>query len=99
MPVDAGTYRPPAVDAAIAELSECRAETTDAQIGALVVIADEYVEGSRTDLEQVLTTSVFDVAYANHGTLTGIVDFHVAGGPVEYDAHFSWNDTSFPERR
>jgi hypothetical protein len=56
------------------------------------------VEGDRADLGQTLSTSLFDVAYANHGTLTGIVDFHVAGGPVEYDGHFAWNDTPYPTR-
>jgi hypothetical protein len=67
--------------------------------GAITMQYDlEDVEGTRADLGQTLTTSVFDVAYANHGTLTGIVDFHVAGGPLEYDAHLSWNDTPYPER-
>ncbi len=67
--------------------------------GAVTMQYDlENVEGTRADLDQILTTSLFDVAYANHGTLTGIVDFHVAGGPLEYDAHLSWNDTPYPER-
>ena len=58
----------------------------------------QNVAGTRADLGQTIITSLFDVAYANHGTLTGTVEFHVAGGPLEYDAHLVWNDSSYPER-
>jgi hypothetical protein len=58
----------------------------------------ENVDGTNADLGQTIVTSAFDVAYANHGTLTGTVDFHVQGGPLEYDAHLVWDDTPYPER-
>lgn len=58
----------------------------------------ENVDGTRADLGQKIVTSAFDVAYANHGTLTGTVDFHVQGGPLEYDAHLAWDDMPYPER-
>jgi hypothetical protein len=58
----------------------------------------ENVDGRRADLDQTIVTSLFDVAYANHGTLEGTVDFHVQGGPFEYDAHLVWADTAYPER-
>jgi hypothetical protein len=58
----------------------------------------ENVDGTRADLGQKIVTSLFDVAYANHGTLTGTVELHVDGGPLEYDATLSWADTPYPER-
>jgi hypothetical protein len=58
----------------------------------------ENVDGARADLDQTIVTSMFDVAYANHGTLTGTVELHVEGGPLEYDALLVWDDTPYPER-
>jgi hypothetical protein len=58
----------------------------------------EKVDGARADIGQTIETRLFDVAYANHGTLTGTVDFHIAGGPLEYDAHLAWDDAPYPER-
>jgi hypothetical protein len=58
----------------------------------------ENVDGTRADLGQTIVTSMFDVAYANHGTLMGTVEFHVEGGPLEYDATLVWADTPYPER-
>lgn len=58
----------------------------------------ENVDGTRADLGQTIVTRSFDVAYANHGTLEGTVDFHVQGGPLEYDATLVWADTPYPER-
>jgi len=58
----------------------------------------ENVDGSRADLGQTIMTGLFDVAYANHGTLEGTVEFHVQGGPLEYDARLVWADTPYPER-
>jgi hypothetical protein len=58
----------------------------------------ENVDGTRADLHQKIVTSMFDVAYAMHGTLTGKVEFHVDGGPLEYDATLVWDDTPYPER-
>jgi hypothetical protein len=58
----------------------------------------ENVDGTRDDLGQKIVTSLFDVAYANHGTLEGTVEFHVEGGPLEYGATLVWADTAYPER-
>lgn len=56
------------------------------------------LEAENADLGQTLSTRLFDAAYANHGTLTGTVDFHVSGGPVAYDAYLVWADTAYPTR-
>lgn len=55
-------------------------------------------DGDRADLGQTIVMRDFDVAYANHGTLDGSVDFTAQGGPVDYDAYLEWNDTPFPTR-
>jgi hypothetical protein len=58
----------------------------------------ENVDGTRADLGQKIVTGLFDVAYANHGTLEGTVEFNVEGGPLEYAATLVWADTAYPER-
>lgn len=74
--------------------------TADALVGGSAAMRYELqnVDGNREDLGQTIVTLDFDVAYANHGTLDGTVDFRVEGGPVEYEAHLAWDDDAYPVR-